>query len=697
MDRLSLKKYFPSIFFVFSLGLYFFLANLLRNGPDFNDETEKLVGAMMISDGTRIYKDMFAHHGPFSYMLAHLFYKISGSQDLALFRFIPIIFSIFSIAAIKFSPAIKKTNFRLFAAAFFALNLALMQTIYGLMLGMYQVYAGHLFICVLALVIIPVIAGIKVPRFLAFLGGLSLGFIFFSGYSFVVACGFFGLIIVISAFVKNGHQAQNRITLYNAILGVITSIVVVTIYLYFFGDIEGYGVYHFYFNQVIYAKFSNYRPLDILHFVPPIVGYFTLYTPPSSWLSYVISSSVSVFTVFFILSLKNKNKPLSIISCIYGIVLMMGIIFADPRAADDFQMNTLVIVVTAFIPLITCFCLNKNSNWKLPFPSVIIITSCLIFISFIISQFSVPTYLYNTSAKKYYKMKGSLAESKTAEFNLLRTIVLPAERVQQFPYNSNFYIQMNRLPASGNYYYLPWQDKYFQDPILSYKIDVCHDMETKLPKIIYYFKSIIWIYETSSYLGCVEKLLKEKYLRTSIMNSVWIRADIVASRDDLLEAAIIHDIADFNWIDDQKLRDRLKEIPKLNYKALSISKGNICLHKMEGGNRNISSGDCEDKNVLKVRLRTKGQISEMVTLPNMECVEVDGNSTEEDKNLRIWPCQNTLNQNFRILPSESGFHLRAENSNLCLNLSNKLLVQTNCEKAIEWKFKDVLKSDEDIF
>jgi hypothetical protein len=100
---------------------------------------------------------------------------------------------------------------------------------------------------------------------------------------------------------------------------------------------------------------------------------------------------------------------------------------------------------------------------------------------------------------------------------------------------------------------------------------------------------------------------------------------------------------------------------------------------------------------LKVNLRTKGGISEIVTLPNMECIEVDGDSTEENKNLRIWPCQHTLNQNFRILPSESGFHLRAENSNFCLNLSNKLLVQTNCQKAIEWKFKDVLKSEEDVF
>ena len=110
-----------------------------------------------------------------------------------------------------------------------------------------------------------------------------------------------------------------------------------------------------------------------------------------------------------------------------------------------------------------------------------------------------------------------------------------------------------------------------------------------------------------------------------------------------------------------------------------------------------SDGDILQSIGSTTELSTKGGISEIVTLPNMECIEVDGDSTEENKNLRIWPCQHTLNQNFRILPSESGFHLRAENSNFCLNLSNKLLAQTNCQKAIEWKFKDVLKSEEDVF
>lgn len=682
-----LKKYSPTIFFIVCLVIYGCLANILRGGPDFNDETEKLVGAMMIADGMRIYKDMFAHHGPLSYMIAHLFYFISSSQDIAIYRFIPILFSIFSISAIALSPAIKKTNFRLFAAGLFVLGLALMQAIYGLMLGMYQIYAGHLIVCALALLIVPIIVGNKIPRLYAFLAGICMGFTFFSGYSFVITCGLLMLICIIGTFLKNEHQAENKTTLYNAIFGVLASICIVGIYLFIFGDIKGYAVYHFYFNQIVYAKFSNYRPLDILHFVPPIIGYFTLYNPPSSWLSYVISSSVSIFVIFLIISLKKEKEYSSKILFSYFAILLMAIIFSDPRAADDFQMNTLVIVVLGFIPLITCVILDQTKIWKSPLPLTIIVTTLLLFLSFIFAQFNIKTYLYNTSPKEYYQMNGSLRTSETKEFQLLRTIVDKNEQVQQFPYNANFYIQINRMPASGNYYYLPWQNKYFQDPVLGYKIDICSDMENKLPKIIYYHKSVVWVYDTSTYLGCVEALLKKKYIRTSIMQSVWIRADVIAARDDLLKTAIIPDNFDASWMDKQ-LQERLKKA-KLTYKVLSVVGKNICLHQPNPDNTTILSGDCDNKNVLKITLRARDSGLEMITLPDMKCIEVEGAFADENKTLRTWPCQGISNQNFSVIPSDSGFRLLAKNSNLCLSLSNGLLVQVNCKKSNEWRWKDI--------
>ncbi len=563
MNKSSLKKHIPAIFFTLSLALYAFLANILRGGPDFNDETEKLVGAMLITDGMHLYKDMFAHHGPFSYMIAHLFYWLTGSRDIAIYRFIPILFSLCAIAAIAFSPAIKKTNYRLFAAGFFALGLATTQATYGLMLALYQIYAGHLVVCVLALLVIPIVTGNKASRLGAYLSGLALGFTFFSAYSFVVTCGLLALICFISAFIKNENQASNKTSLYHAAFGALTSLAAVTTYLYLFGDIKGYGVFHFYFNQIIYAKFSNYAPFDVLHFIVPIIGYFTSTTPLSSaWPSYTISSAVGIFSFLLFINLRKEKKDTAIISLTYCALLLLGVIFTNPRSAprsaDNFQIDTLVIVALGFLSVTICHILSRFESWKSPLPKNTLIISSLLFISLLITPWTVRTYLYDVSTKKYYsRMKGDLSKSETKEFNLLRTIVGPDEKVQQFPYDLLFYIKIDRLPASGNYYYLPWQDKYFQDPISGYKIDVCSDMEAKLPKIIYYFKSAIWGYPTSSYLSCIEKLLETKYLPTSIVKNVWIRADITASRDDLLTAAIIS--KDFNpdWLD-KNLQKRLK-------------------------------------------------------------------------------------------------------------------------------------------
>ncbi len=554
------KKYFPLAFFILSIGLYGFLANCLRSAPDFNDETEKLVGAMMIADGMRIYKDMFAHHGPLSYMIAQFFYWISGGiNSVEAYRFIPMLFPLFSIGAIIFSPAIKQVNFRLFAASLFALGIASMQTIYGLMLGMYQIYAGHFLLCALSLVIIPLIVGSQIPRICSFLGGLCLALAFFSAYSFVISCSFLMLICIVSAFIKD----ENKDVLRYVILGIFFAILNVSIYLYFFGDFKGYLAYHFYYNQVYYSKISNYKPLDILYFIPPIIGYFIKPVAPTSWLSYIISSSVSIFAFFLILSLKEKNKPISKILIAYFIILIFGIIFSDPRADDNFRMNTLVIVALGFISLVTCFILEKINNWKDPLAIFVITAISILFISFAIAQFSIKTYLYEASPVKYYKMSGITKESTNAEVKLLQTIVSEHERVQQFPFNLNFYILINRLPASGVFYLFPSINDYFEKPVLGVKIDACSQLEERLPKIIYYDESNIWGYDSSTYLGCFENLLQKKYLSTSIMKFVWIRADIAASRDELLQTVTIPNNFDYSWLDNysKKRLKRMKIMP----------------------------------------------------------------------------------------------------------------------------------------
>ena len=684
------RTIFSVLLLIASLAVYLRLAIILLNGPDFQDETEKLVGAWMIHDGMRLYKDMFDHHGPFSYIIAHLFYAVTGSRDVANYRLIPLAFSLLSLFAILRTSAIQSLSARLIAASLMALGLAATQANYGLMLGMYQIYAGHLLVCALSLLIVPVILDKPVSRMAAFLGGLALGFVFFSAYSFVVACAFFGLICLYKAWLE-----KNWAHVKMASLGLLTSIVVVISWLLMFGDVIGYIVHHFYFNQVVYSKFVSYDPFLIFHFVPPLLGYWTLDSasslePRSYLLAYIIASAISVFSLLLML-LERQNlakrhwKFIPVFIC-----LLLGIVFSNPRAANDFQASTMVIVVVAFSALSFSVILDRNTSRR---SSIFIASSVMIAIlavTFILTQFLSRTLLYSTLPSRYYGMTGVLKKSNSPDMEFLRSIVAPDEPVQQFPYNLMFYIAIDRNPASGNYYYLPWQDAYEKKPLWGYKIDVCQDMETKLPKIIYYSKSVVWVYPTSDYLGCVERLLDTKYLRTTRAENVWIRADVAAGRDDIMDASIVPQDFDASWLPDTE-RKRIEKA-KMSFKKLALATDGLCLQKPKKPPKRqpplpLEVGDCAATEAMELAARTTSVGQDIVALFKPQCLEIVGSSVEDGAFLRLWPCQGVPNQYFTPIPSGTGFRLQADHSRKCLGYKQNVVMQMDCAKAPIWQWK----------
>ena len=85
--------------------------------PLFGDAAEKVVAAWMLSTGGRLYADIYANHGPLSYLLAHTVYMLSGATEMAPYRLAQWALIILTVAALGASHALGSRRQRLLAMA----------------------------------------------------------------------------------------------------------------------------------------------------------------------------------------------------------------------------------------------------------------------------------------------------------------------------------------------------------------------------------------------------------------------------------------------------------------------------------------------------------------------------------------------------------------------------------------------------
>ena len=75
---------------------------------EFPDETDNIVVGWLISQGYTLYQDLFAHHMPMTYMLAHTIVTLFPHQDFQQYRMVQPILLLASALAISKSPVFSK-------------------------------------------------------------------------------------------------------------------------------------------------------------------------------------------------------------------------------------------------------------------------------------------------------------------------------------------------------------------------------------------------------------------------------------------------------------------------------------------------------------------------------------------------------------------------------------------------------------
>ena len=95
-------------------------------------------------------------------------------------------------------------------------------------------------------------------------------------------------------------------------------------------------------------------------------------------------------------------------------------------------------------------------------------------------------------------------------------------------FNPLHYIKSDRLPASGHFYYLPWQASYNRKPIAGYKIDICEDMQSHAPAVIIFDNWKVWGYlPIERYESCVARIIADKYVAMKNNKELFVRKDIL--------------------------------------------------------------------------------------------------------------------------------------------------------------------------
>jgi hypothetical protein len=656
---------------ILALGAFLWASISLMSGPDFNDETEKLLASQLMLQGQLLYKDIFVQHGPFVYMLSHLFDLVTGNKELYWPRVIPIAMSLLSIAAIAASPAISGLRERLWAVTLTSAAYGMLLALYSLVMAMYQVYSGYLFTIALSLALIPALLGIRLKRWHLIVAGAALAAMGLNAISF-------GIAITLCCAALAGAYAPDwrevgRVVGWT-IIGALSVIAVVAIWMLLFADFVGFFVDHIYINLTAYRSYLGqflYAPFRLLLPWQP----WLMTVPPSGTnLERVIYSLVFfVMVAFFFTTLTAAKRKWWHTTALVGL-LFIGVVYTNPRFAASFGASTYVIVVSALVVLIAIILYRTlPTRW----PALALVGALLV--AGMTAQAFVPTSLYGLPVSTYYSTKGPLYERKDAEFELVRTIVGEDEGILQVPFDLYRYVWAGRNPASGVFFWMPWMHDYGQQPILGYDLDVCDEIERTQPKIIYFADFAVWGHPTDRWMGCVKELVASRYVRVGALGEkAMLRADVLADRPELLSTAAVTNELDLSLLTPSQARvlnDAMIEFGELRQDGLCLAETGT-----PGGDGQIVSQPCNVDP--KVRIVSRGPASSAVI------DEKTGLCLEKRAVGVFAKCRGLApEQGFAVLtPSDSLIEIRvASNQAQCVSTPADGLAIMPCSPDTSWR------------
>jgi hypothetical protein len=130
---------------------------------------------------------------------------------------------------------------------------------------------------------------------------------------------------------------------------------------------------------------------------------------------------------------------------------------------------------------------------------------------FMVVAFSAFILLF-PGGHRYNTLIGKQFPTSSEFSRLVKLLTNENDRIIAYSFRNLEYLLSDRLPASGAFFYLPWQEKYNENPKFGIKIDACQELDKYRPKIMLIDKWKVWDeYPWNSYAGCIQKIIDKDY------------------------------------------------------------------------------------------------------------------------------------------------------------------------------------------
>ena len=422
-------------------------------------------------DPTRpaLVKDILLSHGPLEDLLAWLMTYLTGTQDFSRARLIVVALALAACLAVATSPALGRGyTARLWAAALFLAPLSALWFVHPLHMLIYHALTGYLVTILLAQLVLPAIAGVRIGTMGAFISGASSVLAVTSTYPMVVPVGLCVAAAGVALSAYAGWLALRRVLLgtrgrrrHRSPAGRAVDHAIRRL---------GRAVcIHIYFNLFVYARIVGYSPWDAFH------GVIFSLTPAMRAHSFAVClGALGLLGAWRRHGSGRASRAIGL--GLTGAAILMLNPTGSPAFPDVAQM-------------IACFGLMAVAlGARLGETHGVRLVGALISALAVVVAGEAVAHTALISPHGMLRSQAPIAilrpNPKDPIVVEIQRLVHPGETILALPFMPAYCITAQRLPASADIYYLPFQAEYDRAPILGRVVDLCGDIERVRPPVI---------------------------------------------------------------------------------------------------------------------------------------------------------------------------------------------------------------------
>lgn len=430
---------------------------------EFGDETEKYVAAQMLRHGRILYGDIYANHGPLAYMLAWGETFLFGQTEFSRFRLAVVVLAVLAISAVI--RLAQGWRMRLVAGMLFTAPLSALWFVHPLHMLIYHALDGYLISLMLALLAVPAMLGRQVPRWAMFASGMAGIWAFFAAYPAAVPAALAVISAGLAVWQRHGRRAAKRILLW-VMLGAAAGALPIIGWMALHASFRGYLAYHLYLNQVVYGRMVGFGALNFLHALE------LDFAPAGRAHAYAIllgGLGLAALATRPSLAVALGLLPTA------GAVLMLNF-KGSPDFPDAAQMIACLAMFAIGLPVLLERGPPLSSARLLALSAATILGAEWAARTALMSPYTMPR------SQAFQRIIGPMPNDPL--YAELRRLVPPGGAMLAMPFWPGAYINAERPPASGQYYYIPFQAEYDRAPVLGASIDFCGDIDRNKPRAI---------------------------------------------------------------------------------------------------------------------------------------------------------------------------------------------------------------------